>query len=142
MIYRFLVNDLVNRIAHSHFLSPSSTMRATRWAYAVSNWELARLGIMSESALDWVYLHSLDLPPLESLWNLSSVVDGSLIALELSAFVKFIDETYGPTQVVNLLHEVNVTPTLPEALKQLGLSYDDLTQKWEPWIKQLIESQS
>ena len=140
MIYRFLVNDLVGRIAHSYFPSSSHTTSAALWAHAVSNWELARLGIMSGSALDWIYLHDLNLPSLESLWNLSSSGDESLIRPELSAFVKFIDETYGPTQVVNLLYEVNVAPTLPEAIKHLGLSFDDLKQKWEPWIKQLIES--
>jgi hypothetical protein len=142
MIYRFLVNDLVGRITHSYLPSSSQPTRAALWAQVISNWELARLGIMSENALDWVYLHSLDLPPLESLWDLSSRGHETLIRPELSAFIKFIDETYGPTQVVNLLYEVNVAPTLPEAIKHLGLSFDDLKQKWEPWIEQLVESQS
>ncbi len=60
----------------------------------------------------------------------------------LSAFVKFIDENYGPDKVVSLLHEVNVAPTLPKAVKQPGLPYNDLTKKWELWLKQLIESHS
>ncbi len=47
----------------------------------------------------------------------------------LNAFVKFIDENYRPDKVVSLLHEVNVAPMLPKAIKQLGLSYNDLTKK-------------
>ena len=142
-IYRFLVPNLVGRIVYNnHLPSSSHTAQVALWARAISDWELARLGVKSESSLNWIYLHSLDLAPLESLWDSSLTIGGSLIAPELSAFVKFVDETYGSAQVVNLLHEVNVAPTLPDAIKQRGLSFNDLEQKWESWIKQLVESQS
>ncbi len=142
LIYRFLVNDLVSRIVYHHFTSSSSATAASMWAHVITNWELTRLRIMSEIPMDWVYLRNPDIPTLESLWNPSSVEDARLSTLELAAFVKFIDERYGSDKVARLLNEVNVAPTLPDAIKKLGLSYDDLKHQWNSWIKQLVESQS
>jgi hypothetical protein len=141
-MYRFLTTDLIERIAGSYYQYPSWTARSALWAANLSGWELARLGIRSERSLEWVYLHSLDLPPLESLWDFSSAPNGSTQSAETSAFVKFVAETYGPDQVVNLLHEVGSAESWPEVIQHSGLSYGELQQKWQSWIKQLVESQS
>lgn len=141
-LYRFLATDLIQRIADSYFQIPSHTPRSTLWAASLSNWELARLGIRDERTLDWVYLHSLDLPPLESLWDFSSTPDWSTLSAETSAFIKFTAETYGPDQVVNLLHEVGSAESWHEVLQHSGMSDSELQPKWQSWIKQLVESQS
>ena len=142
-IYRFLVTDLMERLAKDWRLSASGTQYARYyWILAISYWELARLDIQSESALPWVYLHTTDLPSLESLWKPSETDDELLLLPEASAFVKFVAETYGPEQVLHLLRQVNTAPSVEIAVKQMGLSYPELQQKWEIWLKQLVDSQS
>jgi hypothetical protein len=142
-VYQFLVTDLMERLVNGS-QSPALRMTLARslWISAISDWELARLGIRSESALPWVYVHSLNLPPLESLWEPSLATDEIMLEAETSAFVKFMADTYGPDQVLKLLPQINTAPSLAEAIKQMGLSYTELQQKWQVWIKQLVESQS
>ncbi len=141
-VYPFLTTDLINRLVSRSLPSAPRTVHTALWTYTISSWELMHLGVRSDSTLEWVYLHSLDLPPLESLWDPSMATDGFMLSAETSAFIKFMAETYGPDQVLNLLPQVNVAPSLPEAIKQLGLSYTEMQQKWQTWIKQLVESQS
>ncbi|HTP08527.1 MAG TPA: hypothetical protein VMP08_09770 [Anaerolineae bacterium] len=133
-VYHFLVTDLIERLATGGQRSGLQMTHAKYWWFmAISYWELARLGVSSPNS--WMYLHTLDLPPLETLW-------GSPSEELLSAFIKFMAEIYGPEQVLKLVPQINTAPSLPEAIQQMGLSYTDLQQKWQVWIKQLVEAQS
>jgi hypothetical protein len=142
-VYYFLVTHLIRRLADGgQQSSPRMTLPRYQWLSAISNWELVRLGILDDRTLGWVYLHSLDLPPLESLWKPRPTDDGFMLSAEASAFVKFMAETYGPEQVLKIVPQLNNAAPFPEVIPQMGLSYTDLQQKWQIWIRQLVEAQS
>ena len=133
--YKTLTYDFAQCIAGNpgYAVSPSGS---NGLATAISEWKLVRLGVTNYSS--WQMLQSSDLAPLESVLY----GRGWYPTPEASALIEFIDEQYGADKVVELLHALRSTSTLPDAIKSIGLPYTEFKQSWTVWSEQLVKSHS
>ena len=112
-------------------------------ALAVGDWVRYRLGVTEgDSALYRPeLLASQDLPALEALWTWPVVPTAApsraqeMVMAEASALIAFIDQTYKPERVIELLHVLPRAQSLSQAIQLLGLPYDEFRQQWQDWLQ-------
>ncbi len=141
-----VVDSLVYYVARrsaSHLSTWPKDVTSEHLLGIIAEWESLRLmGQTLRKQLVYPYrLTGSDLPDLAMLWNspLNHSSQGvELRGIESAALIAFLDEQYGPTKVVTLLHTMSDVGSLPDLVKALGLSYPDFQDQWRTWLKQVI----
>ncbi len=131
----------VARRSASHLSTWPKDVTSEQLLGIIAEWEsLHLMGQPLRNQLVYPYrLTGSDLPDLATLWNAlpsNSSQGAELRGIESAALIAFLDERYGPAKVVTLLHTMSDVGSLPDLVKVLGLSYPDVQDQWQTWLKQ------
>lgn len=106
------------------------------WAFGA--WERIRRGLLPADELiprpD--VLRAAEPIPLDQLWAWSTdLYSRDLIRNQAAALIQFIDETYGPEQVLAFFRALRHAQSLPHWIEVVGLPYSEFEAKWAAWLK-------
>lgn len=117
----------------THWLQTSNGFA---FAWAIGYWEVMRLTPGASTLFQPYFLASHD-EPLESIWT----GYGSFARIEATILIKLVEDRYGSAAVAKLLRAIPKATSVPDLMKLSGLSYADLQQDWQNWLKEFRSTQ-
>ena len=112
---------------------------------AIAAWEIYRLqgqDPQQDALFNLSTLQDNELLPLADLWNwrIRTTQNSNVLEhmqIETSAVVAFVEQRFGPRDVVSLLNAIGSAGSLPQAIESsLPIRYDEFDQQWKDWARQ------